>query len=66
MPGGGILNIRMPAEIVMIGAIPIPSDTIQTNVNARAFASDWPAYNKSAHILLNMRGLYYGRLCIAK
>ena len=39
-PGGGMLGIREMYGTAMTGAIPIPSDTIHTSVNARAFASE--------------------------
>src|SRR6185503_20617471 len=38
----------------MTGAMPIPSDTTHTKVNARAFASDRPAYTRSRQISVNM------------
>ena len=38
----------------MTGAMPIPSDTTQTNVNARAFASDRLAYTRSRQMPLNI------------
>ena len=36
-PGGGMRNIRAPYGIAMTGTIPIPSETMHTNVNAGAF-----------------------------
>jgi hypothetical protein len=39
-PGGGIRGIRAPYGTAMTGTIPIPSDTMHTNVNARALASE--------------------------
>ena len=41
----------------MTGAIPIPSDTTHTNVNARAFVSDRPAYIRSRQRLVNMAAI---------
>jgi hypothetical protein len=35
-----MLGIRERYGTAITGAIPIPSDTIHTDVNARAFASD--------------------------
>ena len=42
-PAGGIRSTRAQYGIAMTGAMPMPSDTTHTNVNARAFASDRPA-----------------------
>jgi hypothetical protein len=39
-PGGGMLGIREMYGTAMTGTIPIPSDTIHTKLNARAFASE--------------------------
>jgi hypothetical protein len=54
MPGGGVRGTRITYGIAMTGAIPIPSDTIHTSVNARAFASERAACTRSLQILLNI------------
>src|SRR5262249_26267769 len=53
-PAGGIRGIRATYGTEMTGAIPIPSDTIHTNVNARAFASERVAQTKSFQAPLSM------------
>jgi hypothetical protein len=40
--------------MAMTGAMPMPSDTTQTNVNPRACASDRPACARSCQMLMNM------------
>ena len=52
-PGGGVVKMRAPYGIAMTGAMPMPSDTTHTNVNARAFASDRPAITRSRQISVN-------------
>src|SRR6266540_6504782 len=42
-PKGGIRKMRAQYGIAMTSAMPMPSETTQTNVNARALASDRPA-----------------------
>src|SRR4051812_6759201 len=38
----------------MTGTMPMPSDTTHTNVNARAFVSDRPAWTRSRHTPVNI------------
>jgi hypothetical protein len=54
MPAGGILSMRAQYGIAMTGTIPMPSETTHTSVNARAFASDRPAWRRSRQIPLNI------------
>ena len=42
------------ARLLIAGAMPMPRDTTHTNVNARALASDRPAYARSRQIPLNI------------
>src|SRR5262245_33145733 len=46
-PAGGVRGIRAMYGTAMTGTIPIPRDTIHTNVNARAFESERAAYTRS-------------------
>ena len=65
-PAGGILQYARQYGIAMTGTMPIPSDTTHTNVNARAFASDRPAYTRSRQMPLNISGFNHRELCLAK
>jgi hypothetical protein len=56
-PEGGIFESRAAYGIAMTGAMPIPSDTTHTNVNARAFARERPAYTRSRQIPVSIAAI---------